>query len=98
MALSWPRLPRIAGYGRSEIPFEMFDLPRVADEAKRAHKLANIYHRGQELAWDGREVLSELIAKHGGSIQIDPARRDDHGVPAHRAWYGRTAATVYQHR
>jgi len=75
MALSWPRLPRIAGYGRSEIPFEMFDLPRAASEAKRAHKLSNIYHRGQELAWGGREVLNELIDKHGGSIEIEPAKR-----------------------
>lgn len=73
MAPRW--LPRIAGYGRSEIPFDMFDLPRAASEARRAHKLANIYHRGQELAWDGRDVLAELIEKHGGSIEIDPARR-----------------------
>ncbi|HLU66686.1 MAG TPA: ferritin-like domain-containing protein [Kofleriaceae bacterium] len=62
-------LPRIAGYGRSEIPFDMFDLARAAEEARRAHKLANIYHRGQELAWSGREVLAELIEKHG-PIQI----------------------------
>jgi hypothetical protein len=72
MALSWPR---IAGYGRSEIPFEMFDLPRAAEEARRAHKLANIYHRGQEMAWGGREVLAELVDKHGGSIDIDPEKR-----------------------
>jgi hypothetical protein len=75
MALPWPRMPRIAGYGRSEIPFEMFDLPRAAEEAKRAHKLANIYHRGQELAWGGREVLNELVAKHGGAIEIEPEKR-----------------------
>jgi hypothetical protein len=59
-----------AGTGTSEIPFDMFDAPRAAEEARRAYKLANIYHRGQELAWGGREVLTELIAKHG-PIQID---------------------------
>jgi hypothetical protein len=59
-----------AGTGSSEIPFDMFDAPRAAEEARRAYKLANIYHRGQELAWGGREVLTELIAKHG-PIQID---------------------------
>ena len=64
-----------AGYGRSEIPFDMFDLPRMARDAKRAHKLANIYHRGQELAWSGRDVLSELMEKHGGSIEIDAEKR-----------------------
>jgi hypothetical protein len=69
------RLPRIAGYGRSEIPFDMFDLPRMTEEARRAHKLANIYHRGQELAWDGRDVLAELIAKYGG-IHMLPDKRD----------------------
>ena len=59
-----------AGRGASEIPFDMFDAPRAAEEARRAYKLANIYHRGQEMAWGGREVLTELIAKHG-PIQID---------------------------
>ena len=28
--------------------------------------LENIYHRGQEKIWDGREVLSQLVEKHGG--------------------------------
>jgi hypothetical protein len=51
---------------RSRIRFDMFDAPRLADEARRAHKLASLYHRGQELAWDGRAVLAELIARHGG--------------------------------
>jgi hypothetical protein len=55
-----------AGFGKSRIPFDMFDLARSAEEAKRQHKLGNLYHRGQELAWDGRAVLKELMAKHGG--------------------------------
>lgn len=55
----------------SRIPFEMFDLARSADEARRMDKLRHIYHRGQDLAWDGRDVLAELIAKHGG-IQVAP--------------------------
>jgi hypothetical protein len=54
------------GRDRSKIPFDMFDLPRRADEARRAQKMRNIYHRGQDLAWDGRTVLEELKAKHGG--------------------------------
>jgi len=56
---------------KTRIPFTMFDLERSAAEAKRHDKLRNIYHRGQDLAWDGREVLAELIAKHGG-IQLAP--------------------------
>jgi hypothetical protein len=55
-----------AGFGRSRIPFDMFDLSRSADDARRLSKLGNLYHRGQELAWDGRAVLAELLARHGG--------------------------------
>jgi hypothetical protein len=50
----------------ARIPFGMFDLRRSVEEARRAQKLASLYHRGQELAWDGRAVLAELIARHGG--------------------------------
>jgi hypothetical protein len=64
----------IPGFGRSKIPFEMFDLSRSADEARRMTKLNNLYHRGQELAWDGRAVLKELLARHGG-IRIAPELR-----------------------
>jgi hypothetical protein len=51
---------------KSKIPFDMFALEKSADEARRHDKLRHIYHRGQDLAWDGRAVLKELIAKHGG--------------------------------
>ncbi|HEY7956088.1 MAG TPA: ferritin-like domain-containing protein [Polyangia bacterium] len=59
---------------RSRIPFDMFALERSAEEARKLPKLRNIYHRGQELAWDGREVLGELLAKHGG-IHVDEDKR-----------------------
>jgi hypothetical protein len=52
----------------------MFDLPCAADEARRARKLESLYHRGQELAWDGRAVLAELVEKHGG-IHIPEEKR-----------------------
>ncbi|MCA9674685.1 MAG: ferritin-like domain-containing protein [Kofleriaceae bacterium] len=64
----------IAGFGTTQLRYDMFDLARSADEARRLTKCANIYHRGQELAWDGRDVLGELLAAHGG-VTIDPARR-----------------------
>lgn len=47
-------------------PYGMFDLARDAEEAKRADKLRGIYHLGQQNAWDGRDVLPELLRKHGG--------------------------------
>ncbi len=48
------------------LPYDMFDLSRSAEEARRYDRVENIYHRGQDLAWNGREVLARLVDKHGG--------------------------------
>ena len=86
------------GFGRSKIPFDMFDaagrVGRSAGEARRAEKLAGIYHRGQDLAWDGREMLAdcEQGEQQDGicrSMPVDveeamdgeEADRDKHGSP-----------------
>ena len=61
-------------FGKSHIPYDMFDVERSADEAKRFAKCERIYHRGQEIAWDGREILPMLLEKHGG-IQVDDRRK-----------------------
>lgn len=53
----------------------MFALARSADEAKRYAKCERIYHKGQELAWDGKEILPMLLEKHGG-VRIDPEQRE----------------------
>jgi len=50
----------------SGLPYDMFDLERSAGEARRYDRVENIYHRGQDLAWNGREVLARLVDKHGG--------------------------------
>jgi hypothetical protein len=86
-------LDRLASWhGRkSRIPFAMFDLPRSADEARRMDKLRHIYHRGQEQAWDGRAVLDELIARHGG-IRVAPALRDALGTVFEVILWGELAA------
>lgn len=47
------------------IRYDMFDLARSADEAKRYNKCQNIYHSGQRMAWNGTEVLQMLVEKHG---------------------------------
>jgi len=49
----------------TRLPFEMFDVAYTDAEARRARRMENIYHMGQAKVWDGREVLSQLIAKHG---------------------------------
>ncbi|MFW6051535.1 MAG: ferritin-like domain-containing protein [Myxococcota bacterium] len=63
------------GLGRSHIPYDMFDMARSAAEARRYAKCENIYHKGQELAWDGKEILPMLIEKHGG-IHIEAEAKE----------------------
>ena len=60
---------------KNPIPYDMFSLARSAEEAKRYAKCERIYHRGQELAWDGKEILAMLLAKHGG-VQLAEERRE----------------------
>jgi len=59
-------LSRLLGRSKdTSLAFDMFD-ERLSDaEARRARKMESIYHVGQTRIWDGRQVLAELIAKHG---------------------------------
>jgi hypothetical protein len=56
------------------LPYGMFDISRSADEARRAEKLAGIYHKGQQQAWEGRKILQDLMQKHGG-LRMKPEHR-----------------------
>lgn len=47
------------------LPFDMFDVAYTDAQARRARRMESIYHVGQQRIWDGREVLADLIAKHG---------------------------------
>lgn len=47
------------------LPYDMFRHSYSDREARRARRMESIYHVGQERIWDGREVLAELLAKHG---------------------------------
>ena len=38
--------------------------------SKSDKALENIYHRAQEKIWDGREVLEDLLEKHGGITDL----------------------------
>jgi hypothetical protein len=53
----------------------MFDVVRDAAEARRLDRCERIYHRGQEMSWDGQVILPMLLAKHGG-IQVSPEKRE----------------------
>ncbi len=47
-------------------PYEYGDPAIVGLAQARTDTVARIYHKGHEQAWDGRAVLDELVAKHGG--------------------------------
>src|SRR5690349_3867224 len=47
-------------------PYDYGDPGIVGLAEARTSTLARIYHKGHEQAWDGRAVLDELVAKHGG--------------------------------
>jgi hypothetical protein len=57
----------------SVLPYRMFNLSRSASEARRFARAENIYHRGQDLAWSGRDVLGALVEKHGG-VHLPPEK------------------------
>jgi len=70
----------------SGIPFDMFDHERTADAAANAHKLERLYHKGQKLAWNGKEVLAELVERHGGIDLTGPEREAIRAVFAVILW------------
>ncbi len=64
-----------AGFGKTQIPYDMFDMERNAAEAKRFAKCERIYHKAQEIAWDGKTILPMLMEKHGG-INLEPEKAE----------------------
>jgi len=59
----------------AKLPFDMFDAEYSDAEARRARRMESIYHLGQAKIWDGREVLTDLIAKHGKPTLSPDKRR-----------------------
>lgn len=57
------------------LPFDMFDIERDARDAKRFAKMESIYHRGQDLAWKGHDILDTLWDESGGH-GVRPEHRD----------------------
>lgn len=65
----------IAGYGKTQIRYDMFDMERDAEQARRFARCENIYHKGQDLAWDGKDILPMLLKEHGGINIPDDKRK-----------------------
>lgn len=76
---------------KAQLTYDMFDIDRSADEAKRAVKLRSLYHKGQDLAWDGQEVLSSLVKKHGG-VTVHATQREALGRVFDLILWGELAA------
>jgi hypothetical protein len=60
---------------KSGLPYDMFDHLHTAAEARRARRMESIYHVGQNRIWNGREVLEDLVKKHGKPRVTDAQRR-----------------------
>lgn len=57
------------------LPLDMFDAMGTPAQLNTARKLGNLYHKGQARAWNGREVLAELVDRHGPPSPAEPQRR-----------------------
>ncbi len=56
-------------------PYQLVEDSLEHGAQQKLQRLERLYHVGQNKAWDGRQVLADLIAKHGPP-RIDDARRD----------------------
>ncbi len=81
-----PRTPR------TQFPPYAYGDPSIVGMAEaRTDTIARIYHKGHEQAWDGRGVLDELCAKHGG-IHFPADKREAFGKVASVLLWGELAA------
>jgi hypothetical protein len=72
-------------------PYELGDPDIVGLAEARTNTVARIYHKGHEQAWDGRTVLDELVAKHGG-IHFPEEKKDAFARVASVLLWGELAA------
>ena len=56
-------------------PYRLLERDYVAETQAKFEKLERLYHLGQDLVWDGRQVLRDLIAKHGPP-RLPPGREE----------------------
>lgn len=72
-------------------PYELGDPSIVGIAQARTDTIARIYHKGHEQAWDGRQILDELVEKHGG-INFPPEKREAFARVAGVLLWGELAA------
>jgi len=72
-------------------PYHLGDRDIVTLAEERTEKVGRIYHKGHDLAWNGKQVLDELIAKHGG-IRFPEDKKAAFGQVASTLLWGELAA------
>jgi hypothetical protein len=72
-------------------PYELGDRDIVTLAEQRTEKIGRIYHKGHELAWNGKQVLAELSARHGG-IHFPEDKKAAMGKVASTLLWGELAA------
>lgn len=55
-------------------PYHLMKRDYLAEAKAKNERLERLYHVGHKQAWDGKQVLAELLKKHGG-IRIAPAKK-----------------------
>jgi len=55
-------------------PYRLIERDYVAEAQAKFERVERLYHVGQNKAWDGKQLLRDLIKKHGG-IKIPPEKR-----------------------
>jgi len=73
-------------------PYALGDADLVGLAEARTSTVARIYHKGHEQAWDGRTVLDELVAKHGGAIRFPEDKKQAFSRVASVLLWGELAA------
>ena len=56
-------------------PYELVEDSLVDRTQAKLERLERLYHVGQNQIWDGRQVLADLIAKHGKPV-LPPAQKE----------------------
>lgn len=56
-------------------PYHLMRRDYLAEAQEKYAKLERLYHVGARQAWDGKKILSDLLAKHGGvTLAVDKKR------------------------
>jgi hypothetical protein len=55
-------------------PYHLMQRDYLAEAQEKYKKLERLYHVGAKQAWDGKQVLADLLKKHGG-VQLAPEKK-----------------------